>query len=178
MDSMSAYLQKEKMNVEILGHDDYAIIINSKHNYAKKKSISIKQLKNFTAALYNNDEHTFCYRKIYDYFSPEKTPYYASKQENLLNIILKDESVAAVFPYSTIRKPGIIPGSLTALPVTEFSMPGFNCLIHPEWDMLTPAERIVIEKIRQVCSAFFTPFESDSHGISRELCYSRSRECE
>ncbi len=109
-----------------------------------------EDLGQFTAALYPNDDHAFFYSGIYQYFSRQHAPYYGSKQESLLNIILRDDTVAAVFPVSVARNPNIPEGSLKGLFVEDYPMPGLNCLVYPREDRLSPVEKAIMESFREV----------------------------
>ena len=138
------------MQVEVMGADDYAVIVNSSHPLASRSTLRTEDLGQFTAALYPNDDHTFFYSGIYQHFSRQHAPYYGSKQESLLNLILRDATVAAVFPVSVARNPNIPEGSLKGLFVDDYPMPGLNCLVYPREDRLSPVEKAVMESFREV----------------------------
>lgn len=145
-------LSRDKRTLEIMGEDDYMVFINRSHPLAKKKHIRLSQLSQFTAALYPQDDHKFCYSEVFQWFSKDRTPHYASKQDNLLKLVGRDPSVAAVFPGSAIHNPNIESGTLAALPVADFPMPGLNCLAYPNKELLSPVERELVEKIRELCT--------------------------
>lgn len=144
-------LNRDNCRMEILGADDYRVFINSAHPLAAQKSILLEQLSQFTAALYPQDDHKFYYREIFKFFSPDRTPHYASRQENLLKLVGRAPSIAAVFPGSAISNPNIHAEQLVALPVSDFPMPGLNCLAYPCLETLSPIENELVEKIREIC---------------------------
>lgn len=150
LEETRASLDKSGLCVEIMGKDDYAVIINSKHPLAVESSLSLEQLGEFTAALYPQDDHNrFAYSKIYRYFSRAHAPYYGTKQESLLNLVRNDSAVAAVFPRSVVKNPNIPAGSIRALSVREFPMPGLNCLIYPRQHALSHVERVILDSLRE-----------------------------
>lgn len=143
-------LEKGGMRVEVMGADDYAVIVNSRHPLASRGVLRTEELGQFTAALYPNDDRAFFYSGIYQYFSRQHAPYYGSKQESLLNLILRDDTVAAVFPVSVARNPNIPEGCLKGLFVEDYPMPGLNCLVYPREDRLSPVEKAIMESFRDV----------------------------
>jgi DNA-binding transcriptional LysR family regulator len=143
-------LLKDNRTLEIMGKDDYVVFINSAHPLAKTKQIKLSQLAQFTAALYPQDDHKFCYSEIFSFFSKNTTPYYASKQENLLKLVGRDQSIAAVFPGSAIYNPNLETDRLATLPVSDFPMPGLNCLAYPKMETLSPIEEELILQIRKL----------------------------
>lgn len=150
LENFRVVLEKNGMRIEVMGADDYAVIINSRHPLASRGVLRTEDLGQFTAALYPHDDHKFFYSGIYQYFSREHAPYYGSKQESLLNIILRDDTVAAVFPVSVARNPNIPEGSLKGLFVEDYPMPGLNCLVYPREDRLSPVEKAIMESFREV----------------------------
>lgn len=145
-------LLRDNRTLEVLGADDYVVFINGAHPLAGEKQIRLAQLSQFTAALYPQDDHKFCYNEVFQFFSKSTTPYYASKQENLLKLVGRDQSVAAVFPRSAIYNPNLEAGSLAVLPVSDFPMPGINCLAYPKQESLSPVEAELVIKIRELCA--------------------------
>ncbi|WP_276819670.1 LysR family transcriptional regulator [Mailhella massiliensis] len=150
LENFRVVLEKNGMRIEVMGADDYAVIINSRHPLASRGVLRTEDLGQFTAALYPHDDHKFFYSGIYQYFSREHAPYYGSKQESLLNIILRDATVAAVFPVSVARNPNVPPGSLKGMFVEDCPMPGLNCLVFPREDRLSPVEKAILESFREV----------------------------
>lgn len=149
LDDIRAALEKNGLSIEVMGEDDYAVIINSGHPLAAGTTLTVEQLREFTAALYPRDDHSsFFYSKIYQYFSRGHAPYYGTKQESLLNLVRSDAGVAAVFPRSVVKNPNIPSGSLKALFVEGCPMPGLNCLIYPHQHLLSPVEKAILDSLR------------------------------
>ncbi|MGN1038094.1 MAG: substrate-binding domain-containing protein, partial [Mailhella sp.] len=150
-------LQKANRSMEIMGRDDYVVFINHLHPLANQQAITCADLSRFTAALYPQDDHHFCYNEIFQHFSQEKAPHYASKQENILTLVGQNISIAAVFPQSAIHNPHIVKENLTALPVADFPMPGFNCLAYPSKQTLSPIEKELVDIIGRLCKEHSFP---------------------
>lgn len=137
--------------MEILGADDYRVFINSAHPLAARKSILLEQLSQFTAALYPQDDHKFYYREIFKFFLPiEPRTMHPDRKtcSNSWGVLLPSR---AVFPGSAISNPNIHAEQLVALPVSDFPMPGLNCLAYPCLETLSPIENELVEKIREIC---------------------------
>ena len=150
LNDIRAALDKSGLCIEVMGEDDYAVIINSGHPLASGSGLKLEHLQQFTAALYpQDDQNRFYYSKIYQYFSREHAPYYGTKQESLLNLVRSDAAVAAVFPRSVVKNPNIPAGSIRALSVREFPMPGLNCLIYPRQHALSHVERVILDSLRE-----------------------------
>lgn len=144
-------LKKCCCEMEVLEEDDYAVFLNSSHPLARGSSLNLGQLAQFTAALYPRDDKKFCYSEVYRFFSSKTRPHYATRQENLLKLVARDASVAAVFPQSAIHNPNIAPGSVVALPVADFPMPGLNCMAYPRREMLSAIERELVARLPAIC---------------------------
>lgn len=151
IESTREQLKKCGCEMEVLEEDDYVVFLNSSQSLARRSSLKLGQLAQFTAAIYPRDDRKFCYSEIYRFFSSSTRPHYATRQENLLKLVARDASVAAVFPRSAIHNPNISPGSVAALSVDDFPMPGLNCMAYPRWEMLSAIERELVEQLRAIC---------------------------
>ncbi len=100
------------------------MILNRRHPAAAGTSLRLAELSQFMVAMYPHNEQSFCYREIYRHFSPHMPFLCMAKQENILSVVAREKTVAAVFPKSAIARPSVWGDTLVSLPVTEFPMPG------------------------------------------------------
>lgn len=152
-------LNADGLEMEIIGRDDYRIFINSAHPLASREHIRLKDLAQFTPALYPGDDRGFYYSGVFRHFSGRQSPYYASKQDSLLKLVGRDTTLAAVFPGSAIRNPNVPAGSICACEIGDFPMPGLVCLAWPQQFRAPSVEAELVAQIRRICSKR-TPGES------------------
>ena len=92
----AADAEARNLSMDYLLEDEMRVFINSQHPYAQNKKLKIKDLKEYTLAAYP-ETFIFPYRDFYSKFN-EQQPYRSAHQENLFNLISKDNSIATVQP--------------------------------------------------------------------------------
>lgn len=137
--------------IEILGRDDYKIIVNSQHPLAKKRFFCINDMCNFVAALYPGDNgKAFYYNGIYSHFSKQQPSIFISNQNSIFSLISQDKSIAAVFPESSISN-SHYKKNLKAISLKDFPMPSVDCMTYSNKKYISHIEFLILQMIRSAC---------------------------
>lgn len=143
------FAQKADLDMDVFGPDHFCIYLNSKNPLAQQPYLTTHQLKSLTLAAYPGEDQRFFYSPIHDHFS-DTPPFFIEKQESIFQIIAEMEDVAAVFPHLAVFNNRYVEqGTITALPVHDYAMPGISCMMYPKSERLTPGQRVVSLLIQQ-----------------------------
>lgn len=143
------FARRRRLALETFARDQFRVYLNRSNPLARQPWLTTDQLSQLILAAYPEEDRRFFYRAIYQKFSPA-APYFVEKLENIFQLIAEMPDVAAVFPHmAIIDNIHVQRGLISALPVRDFPMPAIGCMLSPEPNSMTRAEKFVASLIRQ-----------------------------
>lgn len=155
------FARRHRLVLETLEPDQFRIYLNRKNPLAGKPWLTLDQLNRLVLAAYPEEDKRFFYREVYQHFG-SAPPYFVGKIENIFQMITEMPDVAAVFPHmAVINNIYVQSGQVAALPVRDFPMPAMGCMLLPEPNSMTAAEKIIASLIRQRFQALAGRMEAE-----------------
>lgn len=138
--------------LELLREDRFCVYINTKSPLAEKEELELSDLAGLTLAVYPSEVRRMYYRRLFSYFAPTP-PLQLMHQESIFQLVADNGDVACLFPaIAGERDRNLREGLIRPMTVKDFPMPAAACMLYPPASTLTPAEKQVVDLIREtVC---------------------------
>lgn len=132
--------------------DALVLHVSAKHPLGNREFLYPEELSQLPLLFYPDSGGQFGYSRILRYFSATQ-PYNISTAEQVLNMVEKNLSVSLASRLSTSQSSAVKNGTVRCIPIHGFSMPMNYCVLFPSERIITPAERVVVECLRQCIDA-------------------------
>lgn len=144
--------------MEVLWIDQFEIILNVENPLAKQSSVRLKQLKDTNLIMYPNESKLSVYNELYNSFSNEKPLTYVNQFDIIYHVIEHHDS-GAIFPSHAKKMKYFNPDKIVQLPIENYKPSDACLLFYPKKNTLTPAEKIIVNTIRESALLFAKKYD-------------------
>lgn len=135
--------------IELLCEDVFHIMISVRNPLSKKEFLEREDLRDIPLAMMPQPYETIA-QAYFKLFFPREYPCYFLDRNNIMELVAENKA-AAVFPALSMQSCYFIKSGLVKpMRLREFVLPIRFYLLYPEKRPLSPAERILIQAIREL----------------------------
>lgn len=143
------FAEEHQYYLELLREDQFYVYINTESPLAAKGELELSDLAGLTLAAYPSEVRRMHYRRLFSYFSPTP-PLQLMHQESIFQLVAENTDLACLFPaIAGENDRNLRAGRICPMTVKDFPMPAAACMLYPPPKTLSPAEKAVVELIRE-----------------------------
>jgi len=140
-------MERQGWNVYILHEEEREVFMSQKNIFADKPFLQVEDLQELTLACYSFSDDSI--KSLYKRYFNSNHCYYLDGQNSILQLVAENKAVA-VYPPKILSDHILVKsGALISKPIQGIALPAAYLLIYPIDDLLSPAEKMILEIIKQ-----------------------------
>lgn len=147
-------LEKTVKNIEhqgwhayILHEEEREVLMSNQNPLAKHNSLCAEDLNTLTLACYSYAADTI--KSQYKRYFNQEHCYYLDGENSILQLVAENKAVT-IYPPKLFKDHLLVKnGSIVSKPVVDLVLPATYLLLYPDENLLSLAEKIIIDRIKQ-----------------------------